>query len=79
MIDIISQIGIALFGVIGVALSQTKEPSKRKWASIFGLCAQPFWFYSAYTTKQWGMFFVCFLYASSYLYGFYNNWIKNEN
>ena len=43
----LSQASIAVFGVTAVALSQSLSPAARKWASVFGLVGQPFWFYSA--------------------------------
>lgn len=70
------QIGIALFGVTAIFLSQVDSPEAKKYASIFGLLSQPFWFYATYTASQWGMFFLCFMYAGAWGMGFYNNWIK---
>ena len=39
------QIAIALTGVVAIWLSQDHRIQFRKWASIFGLIGQPFWFY----------------------------------
>lgn len=72
----ISQIFIALFGVTAIALSQSQLEQRRKWAPIFGLIGQPFWFYSAWETKQWGIFFLCFLYTLAWGKGFWNSWLK---
>lgn len=72
----IDQIGIALCGVTAVGLSQSKSERMRRWACIFGLISQPFWFWSAWHAQQWGVFFVCFLYAAMWLLGLWNNWIK---
>ena len=69
------QIGIAFFGVIGIWLSQDKREAWRKWACVFGMIGQPFWFYATYTNEQWGMFFLCFFYTFAWLKGFYNNWL----
>ena len=74
----ISQIFIALFGVTAVFLSQCHCQSKRRWASVFGLASQPFWFYTTYVAEQWGIFALSFLYAYSWALGFKNNWIKNR-
>jgi hypothetical protein len=74
----IEQIFIVVFGVTAVVLSQSKQQERRKYACIFGLLGQPFWFYSAYTAEQWGIFFVCFLYLGAWLQGVWNNWIDNE-
>ena len=70
------QIMIAFTGVIAVWLSQDKESSLRKYACIFGLIGQPFWFYSAYTAEQWGIFVLCFFYTYAWLKGFRINWIN---
>jgi hypothetical protein len=72
------QIGIALFGVAAVWLSQDKRESWRRFASIMGLIGQPFWFYATWKAGQWGMFGLCFLYNYAWGRGFYANWIKRN-
>ena len=72
----ISQIFIALFGVTAVALSQSTMAARRRWASVFGLVGQPFWFYAAWDTQQWGIFALCVLYTITWGKGFYTNWIS---
>jgi len=47
-----AQIFIALFGVTAVALSQSSFSGRRRWASVFGLLGQPFWFYSAWEAQR---------------------------
>ena len=69
------QIAIAFTGCIAIWLSQDKRDSFRKHACLFGLCGQPFWFYSAYTAEQWGIFILCVFYTYAWAKGFYNNWI----
>jgi hypothetical protein len=71
----IEQIAIALTGATAVWLSQDHRASWRKWACIFGVVGQPFWFYSAYQSEQWGIFALCFLYTYSWLRGVKNNWL----
>jgi hypothetical protein len=51
---VLDQIAILLTGVIAVWLTQDKRESWRRWAPIFGLLAQPFWFYAAWKAEQWG-------------------------
>ena len=70
-----AQIFIALFGVTAVALSQSALAGRRRWASVFGLLGQPFWFYAAWEAQQWGIFTLCFLYTISWGKGFHTNWI----
>lgn len=72
----IDQVAIVLFGVTAVGLSQAKSQRRRRWACIFGLIAQPFWFWSAWHTQQWGVFLVCFLYAAMWLLGLWNSWVQ---
>lgn len=74
----LEQIGIALTGVIAIWLSQDSNPNRRKYACIFGMLGQPFWFYSAYIAEQWGIFILCFFYAFSWMKGVYNFWIKGN-
>ena len=72
----ISQIAIAFTGVVAVWLTQSVDVNKRKWACIFGLIGQPFWFYSCFIAQQWGMFVLCFFYLFAWCKGFYIHWIK---
>lgn len=72
----IEQIGIALCGVTAVFLSQDTRESWRRWACIFGLASQPFWFYATWKAQQWGIFALCVLYAFSWLRGLHTYWIK---
>lgn len=74
----IEQIGIAFFGVIAVWLSQDSRPQWCRWACIFGLCSQPFWFMAAWKAEQWGILFLCFLYAASWLRGVKTHWLRRR-
>lgn len=70
------QIAIAFTGVTALWLSQDSRESVRRWAPIFGLCAQPFWFYTTYTHQQWGALVLCFFYLSAWVRGFWTYWIR---
>lgn len=70
------QLGIAAFGVTAVNLTQASDPRAQRWAPIFGLAGQPFWFYATSNAEQWGIFVVCFLYTLSWLRGLWNHWIE---
>jgi hypothetical protein len=70
------QIAIALLGTTAVWLSQDHREERRRWACIFGLFGQPFWFYSAWQAQQWGIFALCFLYTLSWARGFRNGWLR---
>lgn len=67
-----------MLGVTAVLLSQHTNPQARRYASVFGLAGQPFWFYSSYVTGQWGIFTLCFLYSGAWGMGFYNSWIRRK-
>lgn len=72
------QIAIAFTGVVTIWLSQDARSSWRKWACIFGILGQPFWFYSSYVAQQWGIFILAFFYTYSWIKGVYNFWIKRD-
>lgn len=73
----IDQLGIAVFGVAGIALANAKTHRYRKWASIFGLAGQGFWFYMATINKLWGVLVLSFVYTAFWGVGLYNNWIRH--
>jgi len=70
------QIGIALTGVTAVWLSQDERLSWRRWACIFGMLGQPFWFYATWKAEQWGIFILCALYTYSWGRGLWAHWLK---
>ena len=70
------QLFIALTGGVAIWLTQQSRGDWKKYACLFGLVGQPFWFYSAYTAEQWGIFALTVLYTYSWCVGFYNSWIK---
>ncbi|MBN3848169.1 hypothetical protein G3N58_15210 [Paraburkholderia sp. Ac-20342] len=71
----IEQIAIGLFGVAAVFLSQDARPRRRRFACLFGLASQPFWFYTTWKAGQYGIFALCFLYLFSWLRGFVVHWV----
>lgn len=71
----IDQIAIALCGATACWLSQDHRESARKYACLFGLIAQPFWYYASYKAEQWGIFLVCIPYSLAWLRGFNNHWV----
>lgn len=72
---IITQIGIALCGVTAVYLSQDARLERRRWSSVFGLAAQPFWLIETLSAHQYGILALCVLYTYSWARGFYVNWV----
>ena len=72
----IAQIGIALFGLTAIWLSQSPHLPHQRYACVFGLCAQPFWFYAAWTAGQWGVFVLCIFYTFAWVRGVKIHWSK---
>ena len=70
------QLFIAVTGVVAIWLTQQSKNNLKKYACLFGIAGQPFWFYSAFTTEQWGIFALCFFYSYSWGLGVYNQWLK---
>jgi len=69
------QIAIVFTGAVAIWLTQQANESWKKYACLFGLAGQPFWFYASYQAEQWGVFAMCFVYTWSWLLGFKNNWL----
>lgn len=74
MMDAFIQIMIFMLGVSAIFLVGYTDKNIRKWAYVFGLLSQPFWFYMAWDAQQWGVFAMSFFYALSWARGFFNHW-----
>jgi hypothetical protein len=72
----LEQIGIAVFGVAAIRLSQDERERVRRWSCICGLCAQPFWFYTTFVNGQWGIFVLSFFYTWAWWKGVRTFWLK---
>lgn len=72
------QLIIGLCGVTAIFLSQDVRASRRRYACLFGLAAQPFWFYTTWHAQQWGIFALSFAYAFSWARGFHVYWIRDR-
>jgi len=70
------QIFIAFFGVTAIFLSQSSNKKLVKYACLFGLASQPFWFYSAYQAEQWGILTLCCFYTLAWFKGVKTHWIN---
>lgn len=71
----IDQIGIALTGVTAIFLTQSKRESLRRYACLFGMAGQPFWFWSAISAEQWGVTVLCVLYSLAWAKGCWQHWV----
>jgi hypothetical protein len=74
----ISQIAVAITGIMAVWLSQDPRISRRKYACWFGLLGQPFWFYISYSEQQWGIFLLSFVYTAGWYRGFKMYWLDKK-
>jgi hypothetical protein len=72
----VEQLVIAVTGCVAIWLVNDQRETWRKWASVFGLAGQPFWFYSAFAAEQWGILALTFVYTASWVRGFRNNWMR---
>ena len=72
----LEQIGIAVFGVVAIRLSQDHRPRVQRWACVCGLLAQPFWFWTTYVNGQWAIFGLCFLYTWAWAKGVRTHWMR---
>lgn len=72
----LDQVVIGVCGLSSVWLSQDRRPRVAKWACIFGLCAQPAWFYTTWMAGQWAIFGLAFIYTAGWARGVWNFWIK---
>jgi hypothetical protein len=69
------QIGIGLFGVLAIWLSQDKRPRVSRWACWSGLAAQPFWVWTTIKNGQWVILGLTLLYAWSWFKGVRVHWL----
>lgn len=74
----IVQAFIAITELFAIFLLQDKRESHRKFAPIFGLLGQPFWFYSSYEAEQWGAFILCFFFFAAWVKAFKEYWIDEK-
>lgn len=74
MLDLIAQIGIAVFGITAIILVARKN----KWGFVAGFLTQPFFFITSIVNKQWGLFILSILYTGSWAYGIYEWFFKKK-
>ena len=44
-----------------------------RWGFVIGLVTQPFWFYTSFRHRQWGIFIASIFYAFGWAMGVYRN------
>jgi len=47
--------------------------SGNRWGFVIGLATQPFWFYTSFRHRQWGIFIASIFYAFGWAMGIYRN------
>lgn len=72
----LDQFALGLLGVTAIFLSQSQHAQRRRFACLFGLASQPFWFYATWKAEQWGIMGLSVLYTLSWARGFYYGWVK---
>jgi hypothetical protein len=72
----VEQLIIAITGILAVWCSQDSKRHIQKYACLFGIAGQPFWFYSSFQADQWGIFTLSIFYTIAWLKGIYIFWIK---
>jgi nicotinamide riboside transporter PnuC len=75
---VIDQAIIGVCGVTAIFLSQDPAPSRRRWACVFGLCAQPAWFYTTWQAEQYGIFCLSLFYAYAWARGVRTYWLRPQ-
>lgn len=71
----IEQVFIAVTELIAIWLVQDRRIEYRRFACLFGLLGQPFWFYASYIADQWGAFTLCFFFTAAWIKGLKEYWI----
>jgi hypothetical protein len=74
----IEQVFIAVTELIAIWLLQDKRKEYRKWACVFGILGQPFWFYASYQASQWGAFVLCFFFTVAWCKGIKDYWLTSQ-
>ncbi|AUT76698.1 hypothetical protein [Paraburkholderia hospita] len=74
----VEQVFIGLCGALAIYLSQDSRIRWRRWACIFGLAAQPFWFDMAWRAHQYGVLALSLVYAASWARGLAAHWLMRR-
>ena len=69
------QTALAILGPAAIWLSQSRTMQFQRWACIVGLVSQPFWFWSVWSSGQWGVGVVAVVCALAWLKGLWVYWL----
>ena len=74
-----AEIIIAITGIVAIWLSQDERSHLKRYACLFGMAGQPFWFYTTFNAEQWGIFGLTFVYTLAWAKGIYIYWVKRDS
>lgn len=61
------------------ALSMLAVSDGNPWGFVISLAIQPFWYYTTFRNKQWGVLLATFIYTLAWVNGVYKNWTHYIN
>lgn len=71
---IIAQTMIAITGCTSSWMIHSADRKVRTVACILAIIGQPFWYYAAYESQQWGILIVDVVYSLGWVRGLIYNW-----
>jgi hypothetical protein len=74
--NLVSQIMIPILGLLSIFFLGCKKIRLVKFGFMFGLLAEPFWFYAAYTHQQWGVLLIVCAYFIGHSRGLFNSYMR---
>ena len=77
--DILSQIGIGVFGSTAFLLVTSESKFKQKLGVFFGLCSNPFWWMMVFINEQYWTIPVHALYTFGWLKKAYYLWFRKKD
>ena len=78
MIELLAQVGIGLPGLTAVYLTQQPRAHLRRYACLFGMLSQPFWFLTTIPNEQWGVVALNVVYTALWGRSIYRLWFLRE-
>lgn len=67
---------IFILSLVGFFLLSGK--TARHWGFVVSLCAQPFWLWSSWTSKSWGIGLLAVFYTILNIRGIRHHWPKKK-
>jgi hypothetical protein len=74
----LDQYAIMVLGSLAAWLTQDTRAAWRRWACIFGLLSQPFWFYACWRSGQAGLLLMAVIYTAIWARGLINHWLPRS-